>query len=54
MAEAAILIYEKARMGTARDSLEFDSRHIQLHFLKFSAFYIFSILMSNTPGLYSI
>ena len=41
MAAAAILIYSKAKMETARDSLEFDSRHIQIHFLRFSAFCIF-------------
>ena len=55
MATAAILIYSKAKQGTARDSLEFDSRHVQVHFLKFSAFYIFfpfdNAKISNTLGL---
>ena len=50
-----ISIYKKARMETARDSLHFESRHIQLHFLKFSAFYIcfpfHTTKKSNTPGL---
>ena len=38
---AAILIFEKASMETTRDSSDFDSGHIQLAFLKFSAFYLF-------------
>ena len=38
---AAILIFEKASMGRTRDNSNFDSGHIQVAFMKFSAFYIF-------------
>ena len=37
----AILIFEKASMETTTDSSNFDSGHIQVAFLKFSAFYLF-------------
>ena len=38
---AAILIFEKASMETTKDSSNFDYGHIQVGFLKFSAFYLF-------------
>ena len=53
MAAAAILIYEKATMETFCGSLDFNARHTQVHFHKFSAFYNVSIKKSNTLGLYA-
>ena len=38
---AAILIFEEASMETTRLSSNFDSGHIQVAFLKYSAFYLF-------------
>ena len=38
---AAILIFEKVSIETTRDSSNFDSGHIQVAFLKFSASYLF-------------
>ena len=38
---ADILIFENASMGTTRDNSNFDSEHIQVAFLKYSAFYLF-------------
>ena len=41
MAANAILIYEKAKVETRGDSLDFDSRHVQAPFYKVSDFYNF-------------